>query len=120
MATRVSLVLDCRDPERLARFWAEALGYRILGSEGGYVVLADPDDRGPGLILQRVPEAKQTKNRMHVDLHPPDIEAEAHRLIGLGAVRLAAEPVEEHGGRWVLLADPESNEFYVCDAGCSC
>jgi predicted enzyme related to lactoylglutathione lyase len=57
------------------------------------------------------------KNRMHVDLHTPDIEAEAARLVELGATRLAPEPLEEHGSHWVLMADPEGNEFCVCDAG---
>jgi len=118
MASRVSLVLDCHDPERQARFWAEALEYRILGSEGSYVLLAAPDDAGPRLVLQRVRETKETKNRMHVDLHPSDIETEAERLIQLGAHRVPAEPVEELGGRWIRMADPEGNEFCLCDAGC--
>ena len=119
MAARVTIVLDCGDPERLARFWADALGYRIVGSEGSYVLLGAPDGDGPALILQRVPEAKQTKNRMHLDLHPGDIEVEADRLLGLGAARVVAEPVSEHGGHWILMADPEGNEFCVCDGGCT-
>jgi predicted enzyme related to lactoylglutathione lyase len=54
---------------------------------------------------------------MHLDIHTPDIEAEAARLAGLGARRLENEAVEEHGSHWVLMADPEGNEFCVCDAG---
>ena len=55
---------------------------------------------------------------MHVDLHTPDIEAEASRLVELGARRLQPAALEEHGNRWVLMADPEGNEFCVCDGGC--
>ena len=77
-----------------------------------------PDGRpGPKLLLQRVPEPKAGKNRMHLDLHTPDIEAEAARLEGLGARRLEPDAMDEHGSKWVLMADPDGNEFCVCDAG---
>jgi predicted enzyme related to lactoylglutathione lyase len=113
----LGLVLDCADPERLAPFWSAALGYAHLGSAGGYALLAPEDGRGPNLVLQQVPEPRVAKNRMHVDLHTPDIEAEATRLVELGASRLQPEQLEEHGMRWVLMADPEGNEFCVCDGG---
>jgi predicted enzyme related to lactoylglutathione lyase len=113
----IGLVLDCADPDRLAGFWAEALGYVSVGTVGSYVALF-PDGRpGPKLLLQRVPEPKTTKNRMHLDIETPDIEAEATRLEGLGATRVQAETVHEHGTTWVLMADPEGNEFCVCDGG---
>jgi predicted enzyme related to lactoylglutathione lyase len=113
----IGLVLDCRDPARLADFWAAALGYISLGAAGAYVVLL-PDGRpGPKLLLQQVPEPKTVKNRMHLDIDAVDIEAEANRLEALGARRVAADPVHEHGTNWILMADPEGNEFCVCDGG---
>jgi hypothetical protein len=113
----LGFVLDCADPSALAPFWAAALGYVNVGEVDNYVLLLPDGRAGPKLILQRVPEPKSAKNRMHFDLHPPDIEAEAARLEGLGARRLQAEPLHEHGTNWILMADPEGNEFCVCDGG---
>ena len=73
----IGLVLDCSDPERLAEFWAPALGYVSLGTAGSYVLLLPNGKPGPKLLLQRVPEAKSVKNRMHLDFETADIEAEA-------------------------------------------
>jgi predicted enzyme related to lactoylglutathione lyase len=117
---RVGLVLDCQDPGRLAPFWAEALRYTVVGGAGNYVLLVPEDGVGPQLLLQRVAEAKSAKNRMHVDLHVPDIAAEAVRLVELGAQQVAAQPLEEHGSHWIVMADPDGNEFCVCDAGGAC
>jgi predicted enzyme related to lactoylglutathione lyase len=114
---RFGLVLDCRDPSSLAPFWAQALGYVELGSVDNYVLLAPDGHAGPNLLLQRVPEAKSAKNRMHLDIHTPHIEEEAARLKQLGARRVQAEPIGEHGSHWILMADPEGNEFCVCDGG---
>jgi predicted enzyme related to lactoylglutathione lyase len=117
MTGRMGLVLDCAEPESLARFWAEALGYTNVGSAGSYVMLLPAEGGGPQLLLQQVPEPKATKNRMHVDIHVADIESEARRLAAMGARRLATDQLEEHGTHWVLMADPEGNEFCVCDSG---
>ena len=117
MTATIGLVLDCKDPEALARFWAPALGYADLGSAGSYVVLLDPEGVGPKLLLQGVPEDKAVKNRMHLDIDAEDIEAEAARLEALGATRVEDEPLHEHGTNWILMADPEGNEFCVCDGG---
>jgi predicted enzyme related to lactoylglutathione lyase len=111
------LVLDCADPERLAEFWAEALGYANVGSAGVYVALYPRDGNGPKLLLQRVIEPKATKNRMHLDIEVPDIDAEADRLSGLGAQRVRHDTCSEHGSTWILMADPEGNEFCICDNG---
>jgi len=73
--TTFGLVLDCHDPEVLADFWTAALGYVRLGAAGNYVLLVDPDRTGPKLLLQRVPEAKSAKNRMHIDIVTADITA---------------------------------------------
>ena len=113
----IGLVLDCADPERLAAFWGPALGYANLGEAGAYVVLLPNGTPGPKLLLQRVPEPKTVKNRMHLDIETPDVSAEAARLEGLGARRVQAEEMHEHGTTWIVMADPEGNEFCVCDSG---
>lgn len=113
----LGLVLDCHDPEALAPFWADALGYVTLGGVDNYVLLV-PDCRpGPKLLLQRVPEGKAVKNRMHLDIEVPDIDAVATRLEQHGARRVSAAPQTEHGSSWILMTDPEGNEFCVCDGG---
>jgi predicted enzyme related to lactoylglutathione lyase len=117
----VAIVLDCADPERLARFWAEALRYDVLGGAGAYVMLAPGNGRtGPQFLLQRVAEPKTTKNRMHVDVHTADVDGEVERLVALGARRSEDTVRAEHGGRWIVMTDPEGNEFCVCDGGCAC
>lgn len=117
MAVTFGLVLDCADPDALAQFWSEALGYLTLGGAGSYVVLVDADGKQPKLLLQRVDEPKSTKNRMHFDIETPTVDEEVARIEVLGAKRMRADAIEEHGSRWVVLADPEGNEFCVCNAG---
>jgi predicted enzyme related to lactoylglutathione lyase len=117
MAAAIELVLDCADLETQARFWAAALGYEPVGTAGQYRALAPPAGQtGPRLILQQVPEPRTTKNRMHVDVLTDDVAAEADRLLGLGA-RVRGDVLEEHGYRWLPMADPEGNEFCVCACG---
>ena len=117
MAATIGLVLDCADPDRLAAFWSAAPGYTILGGAGSYVMLVDQSGQQPKLLLQRVPEAKTGKNRMHLDIETPAVEREVMRLESLGARRLETDARAEHGTRWVIMADPEVNEFCVCDGG---
>jgi predicted enzyme related to lactoylglutathione lyase len=109
------VVLDCREPEALAKFWALALGYRVARSEGVFVILVPErrEDPGPPFLLQRVSEPKAGKNRMHVDLPVDDVEETARTLVAAGATRVSAEPMEELGARWITLADPDGNEFDV-------
>ena len=107
--------LDCAEPERLAPFWAEALHYRKNPYHAPYLTLTDPEAKSPELVLQKVPEPKRGKNRMHLDLFGTDIEAEARRMESLGARRLSKEPVSgPSGNSWIVMADPEGNEFCVC------
>ena len=113
----IGLVLDCADPESLAGFWAEALGLTRLGAVDNYVLLASESGSLPNLLLQRVSEEKAAKNRMHLDIETPHVDDEVERLEALGARRLESEAHTEHGTRWVVLADPEGNEFCVCDGG---
>ena len=113
----IGLVLDCADPEALAGFWAQALGLEPLGAAGNYVLLASTAGILPKLLLQRVDEAKTSKNRMHLDIETAQVEAEVERSEALGAKRLEEGARAEHGSRWVVMADPEGNEFCVCDGG---
>jgi predicted enzyme related to lactoylglutathione lyase len=110
----IDVVLDCSDPQKLATFWSGALDYRLLGSTDQYVVLVPKEGVKPPLIFQLVPEPKNGKNRMHIDILTDDIEREAARLEELGARRLDPAAKEEHGTRWIPMVDPEGNEFCVC------
>ena len=94
---QIGLVLDCADPEALAEFWAPALGYVNLGTAGSYVALFPNGAPGPKLLLQRVTEPKTVKNRMHFDIEVADIQAEADRLVALGATRVSESPCSEPG-----------------------
>ncbi|MFI5663510.1 VOC family protein [Streptomyces sp. NPDC051684] len=113
---QIVVTLDCVDTEAQARFWLAALAplnYR-RGFEGPpYLSLVGPAP-APTLLLQQVPEPKQAKNRMHLDLDfgTADLDTEVERLQELGARRLSPEQ-SEHGFRWTVVADPEGNEFCV-------
>jgi|SRR3984957_14770249 len=110
---RVELVLDCAEPERLAQFWREALGYRDYYTDASLSVLVPKEGIASPLLLQGVPEPKAGKNRMHLDIVVDDVEAEIDRLLALGAQRID-EGVQSFGGtRWVRMSDPEQNEFCV-------
>jgi predicted enzyme related to lactoylglutathione lyase len=129
MTTRVQIVIDCANPDTLIRFWATALGYEIEfplgteeerklldehpGLEGSAGAAHDPEGIRPRLFLQRVPEPKTVKNRMHIDLHVPDLAAEVERLKGLGATVVHPDMTGFFGERWTVMADPEGNEFCV-------
>ena len=104
------IVVDAEDPARLARWWAEALGYVIVTDEPGEVEIRRSPGELPGLLFTGGPEAKTAKNRLHIDLRPDDQEAEVERLVDMGA-RLA--DIGQHDVSWVVLADPEGNEFCV-------
>jgi len=109
----LEVVLDCSDPEKLMGFWREALGYRVHYSEPSLAVLVPQDVNASPLLLQRVPEPKVGKNRMHVDIVTEDVEVEVERLEALGARRLHHGVRSFGPTRWVTMADPENNEFCV-------
>ena len=116
---RVSIVLDCTDPDALVDFWRAALAYRPVGSPPGYRVLVPTEGEQPGpvLILQEVPEPKQGKNRMHLDVHPPvgTVEEHIRRLEELGGQRVGQWVAEIPGVRWQVMSDPAGNELCVVD-----
>lgn len=108
------LVIDCSDPDRLADFWCAALDYRRHGQVAQYRSIVPAEGRdGPKVILQQVPEHKSGKNRLHIDVAADDLEAEAARLIAAGVRRARAEPIQEFGIEWILMEDPEGNEFCI-------
>ena len=141
MAIRLQVVFDAADPPKLAAFWGEAIGYVEEDPPDGfesweawavandvpredwdrYASRVDPDGAGPRLFFQRVPEPKTAKNRVHLDLavsggRETPIEdrrrrvAEAvERAVAAGATRVKA--YDEAGQHWVVLQDPEGNEF---------
>ncbi|MEU4508440.1 VOC family protein [Nonomuraea wenchangensis] len=142
MALEVQITFDCADPAKLSAFWAEALGYRLQDPPPGFAsweealeamgvpperrndasALLDPEGAGPRLFFQRVPEGKQVKNRLHLDVRAAPglegeermaaLEAEAERLAGYGATRLERhEPAPPMAGGHIIMADPEGNEF---------
>jgi predicted enzyme related to lactoylglutathione lyase len=108
------IVIDCSDLNRSARFWSEVLGYTAgPASTGPYRGLQPESGVGIDLLLQRVPNVKREKNRLHLDLRTPDLEAEVRRVLDLGATLLTSQPVTEDGWYWHILADPDGNEFCV-------
>jgi predicted enzyme related to lactoylglutathione lyase len=104
------VIVDSSDPEGLGRWWASALGWVIVNGDPEEFEIRAAPDRMPGLLFARVPEPKTTKNRLHLDLRPDDQEAEVARLVDLGATYADVGQGDE---TWVVLADPEGNEFCV-------
>jgi|SRR5579884_1897921 len=115
MPSRIyNFTIDARDPSALARFWCQVLGYDVAYEEPNEVGI---EPRGhddlPALVFVPVPEDKTVKNRLHIDLAPDDQEAEVARLEALGARRV---DIGQGEASWVVMADPEGNEFCVLTA----
>jgi hypothetical protein len=142
MAAKVQIVFDCENPKALSEFWAEALGYKLDDPPSGFATwqealkawgvpeerwnsasaVVDPAGVGPRLFFQQLDNPKRGKNRVHLDIEaggelslPREerdrrIDAEVARLEGLGAVR---QREGEEFARWVVMLDPEGNEFCV-------
>jgi catechol 2,3-dioxygenase-like lactoylglutathione lyase family enzyme len=141
VATPVQITFDSADPDKLARFWAAALGYKLQDPPEGYAswqewlaeqgipetewnsasAIVDPDGTGPRIYFQRVPEGKTTKNRVHLDVNvgggpgTPVGERREHVATEVARmVELGATKVsvyDERGEHWVVMNDPEGNEF---------
>jgi hypothetical protein len=138
----VQITFDCADPAALAPFWAAVLGYQVQSPPAGFdswdqaleamgvpperrndaSAVVDPSGNGPRVFFQKVPEPKQVKNRVHVDVRAAPglqgdermavLEAEAERLTTLGATRLKRyEPAPPLDAGLIVMADPEGNEF---------
>jgi catechol 2,3-dioxygenase-like lactoylglutathione lyase family enzyme len=114
-----ALCVDAADPSAAADFWEAALGWRRTFAEPDEVVLEPPegsaeDGVAPDLLFLRVAEGKAVKNRLHIDLRPDDQDAEVARLERLGARRI--DIGQGPDSTWVVLADPDGNEFCVLRA----
>src|SRR5215470_6461173 len=107
-----SIVIHCHDFDRTVSFWQEALHYVPREpARDGWVVLRDPDGRGPNLSLNRVQKKRSARSRLHLDLYTPNREAEVERLVDLGARRYAWR--YRPGADFVVLEDPDGNLFCV-------
>ena len=137
----IQIAIDCSDPTALAAFWAEVLGYVVADPPGEHAswddfsrveafhpgerwcMAIDLDGVGPTVLFHSVPEAKVVKNRIHLDVWAaprgagpeanwPLVDAEVRRLVTLGATQISR--VEEDDQCFVVMTDPEGNEFCVC------
>ena len=113
MPSRIAAIaLDAAQPRLVADFWCDVLGWRILEGEDGVISIGPPDGSWPTIDVVPVPEAKTVKNRLHLDLRADGVTTsdELERLLALGA-----RPTDVGQGSvpWVVLADPEGNEFCV-------
>jgi hypothetical protein len=102
--------IDARDPSALGSWWCEALSWVVVNDAPDEFEIRPAPDRLPGLLFVQVPEPKTIKNRLHLDFRPDDQDAEVDRLLALGATRA---DVGQGDVTWVVLADPEGNEFCV-------
>jgi predicted enzyme related to lactoylglutathione lyase len=110
----VMITIDCADPRKLAEFWTAALGTGVAQDYGGEFLFLEAPEGGLSLGLQRVPEERAGKNRVHIDFGSQDREQEVKRLVALGAKE--QEQHEVQGFAWTVLSDPEGNEFCVSGA----
>ena len=120
MALRLQCItVDAKDPLALAQFWAEALGWKIGEDVNENEVwiereLGDPKNTGfPDILFLKNFTPKNGKNRLHLDLRPDDQAAEVTRLEKLGAKQIDIGQSAEPTCTWVVMADPEGNEFCV-------
>jgi hypothetical protein len=110
------VVVDAHDCQLLARFWSAALGWRITVETDDEWAIEPPEgsrevDVAPDILFLKVPDVKRMKNRLHFDLRPVDQQSQVQRLVDLGARRIEVGQADDVS--WVVLADPEGNEFCV-------
>jgi hypothetical protein len=107
------VVVAAQEPAALGRWWADALGWVVVNDSAEEFEIRPSADRLPGLVFLPVSEAKLGKNRLHLDFRPADQQAEVERFIRAGARRV---DIGQGKPTWVVLADPEGNEFCVLAA----
>ena len=108
-----TVTVDAADPRRLAEFWSEMLGYKVVYDSADEVAIEKADESGPAVLFIKVPDAKAGKNRMHLDLDPDDQAAEVDRALSLGATHVEIGQERDPDVTWKVLADPEGNEFCI-------
>lgn len=108
-----ALTIDARDPASIARWWAQTLGWDLMDPEPAGVEVRSPDGRSSSLFFVGADEAKQAKNRLHLDLYAEDQAAAVDDLTARGATR--ATVGQPHDAEWVVLRDPEGNEFCLLE-----
>ncbi len=108
-----NITFDCDDPQRTAAFWADVIGEEIDEGASPYFVSigVGRSEMNPNWFFIKVPEAKQNKNRLHLDLESSDLAADLERLVGLGATHVADKA--EFGHTWSVMNDVEGNEFCI-------
>src|SRR5882724_3395653 len=104
------VVIAARDAATLGRWWADMLGWVVVDDSPGVFEIRPSAGQLPGLFFIAVPEAKEAKNRLHLDFRPDDQQAEVERFLRAGARRADIGQGEQP---WVVLTDPEGNEFCV-------
>ncbi|MER6442306.1 VOC family protein [Streptomyces sp. NPDC001185] len=104
------VIVHAEDPAALGQWWADALGWVVVHSSDDEFEIRSAPDRLPGLEFVRLEESKKSKSRLHLDFRPDDQEAEVARMEALGAQRVDIGQGEQS---WVVLADPEGNEFCI-------
>lgn len=110
-------VIDCTDLDLMTSFWAGLTGLAVAGEAPGYRWFAPQVEGAPMIALQVVPEAKAGKNRVHLDLHTDDVLSEVERACRLGATEHDRHAWDDF--HWIVLRDPEGNEFCVAGSGAS-
>ena len=104
------VIVHSADPVALGQWWADALGWVVVHSSTDEFEIRPAPDRMPGIDFVRIEEPKQAKSRLHLDFRPDDQDAEVARLVAHGAQRVDIGQGEQS---WVVLADPEGNEFCI-------
>ena len=104
------VIVDARDPVALGQWWQQALGWVVVNDDPEEYEIRPAREQVPGLLFVRVQEHKTAKNRLHLDFRPDDRDREVDRLLALGATHADVGQGEQS---WVVLADPEGNEYCV-------
>ena len=112
------IVIDCKEPAAIAKFWEAVLGAKVTFADETGAMLESPinlenGDKFPPILFYKNPDAKVVKNRIHFDLTPDDQAAEVLRIEGLGGKRIEIGQSADPATTWVVMADPEGNEFCV-------
>ena len=116
------ITIDCHNPKALSAFWAQALNWNSdenATDDEAYIeknLELNNNDGYPDLLFIKVPDQKNSKNRLHLDLRPENQLEEVERLEKIGATRMEIGQSSDPSTTWIVMADPEGNEFCVLKA----